>query len=137
VLREAGAEYGAATGRPRRVGAFDIPASKYGIMMQGADEIALTKMDVLSYFDKIPVCTAYEIDGKQTTQFPSGDKLMRAKPVFEYMDGFKTDISNCRKAEDLPGAALKYIRYIENAVGCPVRYVSVGAGRDEYLTMRD
>jgi len=135
ALREAGAEYGAATGRPRRVGAFDIPASKYGVMIQGADEIALTKLDVLSYFDKIPVCIAYEIDGRRCEQFPLGDKLLQAKPVFVYLDGFKTDISKCRKAEDLPDAAVKYIKYIEGAVGCPIRYVSVGAGRDEYLTM--
>ena len=135
ALREAGSEYGAATGRPRRVGAFDIPASRYGVMIQGADEVALTKLDVLSYLDTIPVCTAYEIDGKRCEVFPSGDKLLRAKPVFVYLDGFKTDISKCRKPEDLPDAAVKYIKYIENAVGCPIRYVSVGAGRDEYLTM--
>ena len=134
-LREAGAEYGAATGRPRRVGAFDIPASKCGVMMQGASEIALTKLDVLSYLDKIPVCTAYEIDGIKTDQFPCGDKLTRAKPVYEYLEGFKADVSKCRKAQDLPDAAVKYIRYIENAAGCPIRYVSVGAGRDEYLKM--
>ena len=135
ALREAGAEYGAATGRPRRVGAFDIPASRYGVMVQGADEIALTKLDVLSYFDKIPVCTAYEIDGRRCDQFPSGDNLEKAKPVFEYLDGFKTDISQCRKIQELPDAAVAYIRYIENSVGCPIRYVSVGAGREEYLTM--
>ncbi|MCL2267160.1 MAG: adenylosuccinate synthase [Treponema sp.] len=135
VLREAGAEYGAATGRPRRVGAFDIPASRYGVITQGADVIALTKLDVLSYFEKIPVCTAYEIDGIKTGQFPCGDKLSKAKPVFEYLEGFKTDISKCRKIDDLPQAAVKYIRYIEKAIGCPIRYVSVGAGRDEYLKM--
>jgi len=134
-LREAGAEYGAATGRPRRVGAFDVVASKYGVMMQGASEIALTKLDVLSYLDKIPVCTAYEIDGVKTDQFPSGDKLTKAKPVFEYLEGFKTDVSKCRKAQDLPDTAIKYIRYIEKAVGCPIRYVSVGAERDEYLKL--
>jgi len=134
-LREAGAEYGAATGRPRRVGAFDVVASKYGVMMQGASEIALTKLDVLSYLDKIPVCTAYEIDGVKTDQFPSGDKLTKAKPVYEYLEGFKADVSKCRKANDLPDAAVKYIRYIEKAVGCPIRYVSVGAGRDEYLKL--
>jgi len=135
TLREAGAEYGAATGRPRRVGAFDIPASRYGVMTQGANEIALTKLDVLSYMDKIPVCAAYEIDGKRCEHFPLGDKLEKVKPVFEYLDGFKTDISKCRKPKDLPNAALKYIRYIEKAVGCPIRYVSVGAGRDEYLKL--
>ena len=136
MLREAGAEYGAATGRPRRVGGFDIPASRYGTNVQGADELALTKLDVLSYLDKIPVCVAYEIDGIKTDRFPSGDKLMKAKPVYEYLDGFKTDISKCRKAEDLPAAAVKYIQYIESAVGCPIKYVSVGAGRDDYMAMR-
>ena len=135
ALREAGAEYGAATGRPRRVGAFDVPASRFGVMTQGANEIALTKLDVLSYMDKIPVCVAYEIDGEKHERFPSGDKLTRARPVFEYLDGFKTDVSKCRKADDLPKAAVKYIRYIEKAVGCPIRYVSVGAGRDEYLKL--
>ena len=134
-LREAGAEYGAATGRPRRVGAFDIPASKYGIQMQGADTLALTKLDVLSYLNIIPVCTAYEVDGVQTDRFPSGDQLLRAKPVYEYLEGFKTDISQCRKAAELPAAALNYIRYIENAVGSPIKYVSVGPGRDDYLVL--
>jgi adenylosuccinate synthase len=133
ALREAGAEYGAATGRPRRVGGFDVPASRYGVQVQGADELALTKLDVLSYLDKIPVCTAYEIDGVKTNCFPSGSALMKAKPVYEYMDGFKIDISKCRKAEDLPEAAVKYIRFIENAVDCPIKYVSVGAGRDDYI----
>ncbi len=136
ALREAGAEYGAATGRPRRVGGFDVPASIYGVAVQGAGSLALTKLDVLSYLDKIPVSVAYEVDGVRTTRFPTGDKLMRAKPVYEYLEGFKTDISGCRRPEDLPAAARRYVRYIEEAVGCPVRYVSVGAGRDDYITMR-
>ena len=136
ALREAGGEYGAATGRPRRVGGFDVVASRYGIRVQGADEIALTKLDVLSYMDKIPVCVAYSIDGATTESFPSGDKLLRAEPVYEYLDGFKTDISKCRKPEDLPAEALRYIEFIENAVGCPINYVSVGAKRDDYLKMR-
>ncbi len=136
ALREAGGEYGAATGRPRRVGGFDIPASRYGVQVQGANELALTKLDVLSYLDKIPICAAYEIDGVNCADFPAGDRLMRAKPVYEYLDGFKTDISKCRKSEDLPTEAKEYIRFIENAVGCPIKYVSVGPGRDEYLTMK-
>ena len=135
ALREAGGEYGAATGRPRRVGGFDIPASKYGILMQGADEIALTKLDILSYCDKIPVCVAYDVDGVQTKQFPTGDKLMRAKPVYEYLAGFKADVSKCRKAEDLPKEAMDYIRYIEKETGCPIKYVSVGPGREDYLKL--
>jgi adenylosuccinate synthase len=136
ALREAGAEYGAATGRPRRVGGFDIPASRYGVKVQGADVIALTKLDVLSYLDRIPVCVAYEIDGVRCTQFPFGDRLKKAKPVYEYLEGFKTDISGCRKPGDLPETAVRYIRLIEKAVGCPIDYVSVGAGRDDYIIMR-
>ena len=135
ALREAGAEYGAATGRPRRVGGFDVPASAYGVATQGADALALTKLDVLSYLDRIPVCVAYEVDGVRTTSFPSGAKLQRAKPVYEYLEGFHTDISACRRPEDLPEAALRYIRYIERAVGCPIQYVSVGAGREDYLVL--
>ncbi len=135
ALREAGAEYGAATGRPRRVGGFDVVASVYGVKVQGADELALTKLDVLSFLDKIPVCVAYDIDGKRTTAFPTGDRLSRAKPVYEYLEGFNADISRCRKPEDLPKAALSYIRYIEDAVGCPIKYVSVGAQREDYIVM--
>jgi len=136
ALREAGAEYGAATGRPRRVGGFDVPASRYGVRVQGTDALALTKLDVLSYLDKIPVCVAYEIDGQRCEDFPVGDRLMRAKPIYEYLEGFKTDLSGCRKPEDLPKAARNYIEFIEKAVGCPIRYVSVGAGRDDYIEMR-
>lgn len=133
-LRAAGGEYGAATGRPRRVGPFDIPASRYGVKVQGADYIALTKMDVLSYLDKIPVCVAYDIDGEVTTTFPTGERLNRAKPVVEYLDGFG-DVSGCRTYDSLPESAKKYISYIEKAVGCKIKYVSVGAERDEYIQM--
>ena len=134
ALRKAGGEYGAATGRPRRVGPFDVPASRYGVKVQGADDIALTKMDVLSYMDKIPVCVAYDVDGVKTTVFPTGEKLNRAKPVIEYVDGFG-DVSKCRNKSELPENAKKYIEYLEKAVGCHIRYVSVGAGRDEYIDM--
>lgn len=133
-LRKAGGEYGAATGRPRRVGPFDVPASRYGVKVQGADYIALTKMDVLSYLDKIPVCVAYDVDGEITTSFPTGERLNRAKPVIEYMEGFG-DVSACRTYESLPEVAKKYIAYIEKAVGCKVKYVSVGAERDEYIKL--
>ena len=134
ALRKAGGEYGAATGRPRRVGSFDVPASRYGVKVQGADAIALTKLDVLSYLDKIPVCVAYDVDGVKTTVFPTGEKLNRAKPIIEYVDGFG-DVSKCRNKSELPENAKKYIEYLENAVGCHIRYVSVGAGRDEYIDM--
>jgi len=133
ALREAGAEYGAATGRPRRVGAFDIVASRYGIQVQGADEIALTKLDVLSYMEKIPVCVAYRTGNKIIEKFPAGDDLINAEPVYEYLDGFKQDISKCRHPNELPKEAFDYIRFIEEATGVGIKYVSVGAGRDDYF----
>ena len=136
ALREAGGEYGAATGRPRRVGGFDVVASRYGAKMQGCSYIALTKLDVLSYMEKIPVCVAYEIDGRQTENFPASiDLLNAAKPVYEYLPGFHCDISGCRSKEDLPREALQYIRYIEQAVRCPIKYVSVGAERDAIIQL--
>ncbi len=132
-LRKAGGEYGAATGRPRRVGPFDVPASRYGVRMQGADEIALTKMDVLSGFETLPVCVAYEVDGVRTTNFPTGAALDRAKPVIEYVPGWNCDITGCRSWDELPKAAQDYILYLEKAVNCPIKYVSVGAEREQYL----
>ena len=135
-LRKAGGEYGAATGRPRRVGPFDVVASKYGVRIQGATEIALTKMDILSYMKKIPVCVAYEIDGKQTTTFTTDRvKLAEAKPVIEYVDGWGCDISGCRTREELPEAAIRYVEYIEKLTECRIKYVSVGAARDQYVEM--
>ena len=135
ALRDAGGEYGAATGRPRRVGGFDVPASRYGVLMQGPDELAVTKLDVLSYLDKIPVCVAYELDGARTDEFMVGDSLNRAKPVYEEMDGWKSDISGCRTFSDLPGNAQRYVRFLEEAVSCRIRYVSVGAERDQYIEL--
>ena len=134
-LREAGGEYGAATGRPRRVGPFDIPASRYGVRVQGADEIALTKLDVLSGHDKLPGCVAYDVNGNLTKEFPFGADLDAAKPVFEYLPGWNCDISKCRKPEDLPKEAMDYVRYIEKEVGCKIRYVSVGAEREAYIEL--
>ena len=135
-LRTAGGEYGAATGRPRRVGGFDVVASRYGTKMQGCSYVALTKLDVLSYMEKIPVCTADEIDGNRVDTFPSGiEELNCAKPIYEYLPGFQCDISGCRTVDDLPKAALEYIRYIEKEIECPIKYVSVGAERDAYITM--
>ena len=133
ALRAAGGEYGAATGRPRRVGGFDVPASRYGVQMQGADVIALTKMDVLSYLDKIPVCVAYEVNGVRTEKFPSGVDLRDAKPIYEYLPGWQCDISSCRRFEDLPKAAQDYVLYIEKATKCNIRYISVGPDRDAYM----
>ena len=103
--------------------------------VQGATEIALTKLDVLSYLEKIPVCTGYEYNGEKLDRFPMGVKLRDAKPVYEYFDGWHCDISGCRKYEDLPEAARNYVEFIEDAVGCPVQYVSVGAERDAYIKL--
>ena len=136
ALRAAGGEYGAATGRPRRVGPFDVVASRYGVTLQGSDYLAITKMDVLSYLEKIPVCVAYELDGHQIQDFPYGDDLNRAKPVIEYLDGWNCDIGHCRTVEDLPKAAYDYVKFIENAVGCPIRYISVGAEREDYIEIK-
>ncbi len=136
ALREAGGEYGAATGRPRRVGGFDVVASRYGTKMQGCTYVALTKLDVLSYMEKIPVCVAYEIEGRRVDVFPASiEKLNAAKPVYEYLPGFQCDISGCRSVDDLPKEALDYILYIEGVIECPIKYVSVGAERDAYITM--
>ena len=132
-LRALGGEYGAATGRPRRVGGFDVVASRYGVRVQGATEIALTKLDVLSGYGDIPVCTHYDVDGAITDSFPSGGALERAKPVYEYLPGFDGDISACRRFEDLPKAAQAYVEYCEQAVGCRISYVSVGAGREQII----
>lgn len=129
-LREAGGEYGAATGRPRRVGPFDVVASAYGIRCQGADEIALTKLDVLSNMEELEICTAYELNGKIIHDFPFPDVLPACKPVFEKVKGWHCDISGCRRAEELPKEALDYIRLIERLCNCKITYVSVGAERD-------
>ena len=132
-LREVGNEYGAKTGRPRRVGPIDLVATRYGVEVQGATNIALTKLDVLSYLDKIPVCARYELDGKQTDAFPFPAVLAEAKPVIEYVDGWKCDISGVRRWEDLPQAARDYVLLVETAIGCPIGYVSVGPERDSII----
>ena len=134
-LREAGGEYGAATGRPRRVGGFDVVASRYGVQLQGATELAVTKLDVLSGMEKIPVCTAYELDGKRIDAFPLEPALERCTPVYEYLPGFDGDITGCRKFSELPQTAQDYVRYLEDTVKCPIKYVSVGADRDQYIQM--
>ena len=132
-LRQAGFEYGAKTGRPRRVGPIDLVATRYGAEVQAATEIALTKLDVLSYMDRIPVCTAYRIGSEKTSLFPFPAALEDATPVIDYMDGWKCDISGVRKWEDLPRAAQEYVLFIEKAIGCPITYVSVGPERDSII----
>ena len=132
-LREAGGEYGAATGRPRRVGPIDIPATRYGVRMQGATEIALTKLDVLSYMKEIPICIDYEIDGERTGEFPFPARLAKAKPVEITMPGWNCDISGVRCFEDLPEAARNYVEFIEKQLEVHISYVSVGAEREAII----
>ena len=133
ALREAGAEYGAKTGRPRRVGPLDIVATRYGVQVQGATNIALTKLDVLSYMEQIPVCAHYELGGKVIDEFPFPALLAEAKPVMEYKEGWKCDISGVRTWEDLPQAAKDYVTYVEEQIGCHIGYVSVGPERDSII----
>ena len=132
-LREAGAEYGAATGRPRRVGPMDIVATRYGVAMQGATEVALTKIDILSYMEQIPICVQYELNGVKTDDFPFPAAIAEAKPVIEYMPGWMSDVSKCRSFDELPKAAQDYILYIEKNIGCRISNISVGAARDEII----
>ena len=133
-LREAGNEYGAKTGRPRRVGPVDLVATRYGVQVQGATEIALTKLDVLSYLDEIPVCAHYERNGEMTDKFPFPAALEDCKPVIETVKGWKKDISGVRTWEDLPEEAKAYVQMIEKAIGCPIRWVSVGPERESIIT---
>ena len=132
-LREAGAEYGAKTGRPRRVGPIDLVATRYGVEVQGATNIALTKLDILSYMKEIPVCAAYEIDGEITHEFPFPAVLEKAKPVVKYLPGWGCDISGVRTWADMPQAARDYVEYVEQAIGCHIGYVSVGAERESLI----
>jgi adenylosuccinate synthase len=130
MLREAGAEYGAKTGRPRRVGPLDLVATRYGTEMQSATGLAVTKMDVLSYLDEIPVITGYIVNGRKTDRFPFPALLSKADAYIEYVPGWKSDISWAREWDDLPPEARNYITMIEEYTGCPVTYISVGAERD-------
>lgn len=133
ALRAAGFEYGAKTGRPRRVGAIDLVATRYGVEVQAATEIALTKLDVLSYMEKIPVCVRYSINGRETDRFPFPAAMNEAKPVIEYVPGWQCDISAVRTWDELPKAAQDYVLLIEKAIGCPITYVSVGPERDSII----
>ena len=128
-----GGEYGATTGRPRRVGWFDCVASRYGCRVQGTTDVAFTVLDVLGYLDEIPVCVAYEIDGEQTTEFPTTSKLNRAKPVIEKLPGWKTDIRGIRKYEELPENCRTYIEFVEKKIGFPITMISNGPGRKDII----
>ena len=128
-----GGEFGATTGRPRRMGWFDCVASKYGCRMQGTTDVAFTVLDVLGYLDEIPVCTGYEIDGKVTTDFPTTTLLEKAKPVFEVLPGWKTDIRGIKNYEDLPENCRKYIEFVEKQIGFPITMISNGPGRNDII----
>lgn len=132
-LRQAGGEYGAKTGRPRRVGPLDIVATRYGVEVQAATTIALTKLDVLSDLEQIPVCLRYRIDGEETDRFPFPSELDRAEPVLTTLPGWKQDISHIRRWEELPAEAQNYVEFVEKEIGCPIGYVSVGPERDSII----
>lgn len=132
-LREAGGEYGAATGRPRRIAWMDLVATRHGIELQGATKIALTKMDVLSHLDEIPVCVGYRLNGEVTREFPFTPELAACEPVYEMLPGWKADITSVREFSALPKAAQDYILFLEKNLGCPIAYVSVGAERDQII----
>lgn len=128
-----GGEYGATTGRPRRVGWFDAVATRYGCRIQGTTEVAFTVLDVLGYLDEIPVCVGYEIDGQVTKDFPTTDRLEKAKPVFTTLPGWKCDIRGIRKYEELPENCRRYIEFVEKEIEAPIAMVSNGPGRDDII----
>ncbi len=128
-----GGEFGATTGRPRRVGWLDTVASRYGVRMQSATQVALTVLDVLGYLDEIPVCTAYDIDGEITKDFPVTARLAKAKPVFTVLPGWKCDIRGIKKFEDLPENCKKYIEFVEKEIGVKITMISNGPGRSEII----
>lgn len=128
-----GGEFGATTGRPRRMGWFDCVASKYGCRLQGTTDVAFTVLDVLGYLDEIPVCTGYEINGEVTTEFPVTSLLEKAKPVLTKLPGWKCDIRGIKKYEELPENCRKYIEFIEGQIGYPITMVSNGPGRDDII----
>ena len=128
-----GGEFGATTGRPRRMGWFDCVASKYGCRLQGATDVAFTVLDVLGYLDEIPVCTGYEIDGKVTTEFPTTGRLEKAKPVLETLPGWNCDIRGIKNYDDLPVNCRRYIEFVEEQIGYPITMISNGPGRDDII----
>ena len=128
-----GGEFGATTGRPRRMGWFDAVASKYGCRMQGTTDVAFTVLDVLGYLEEIPVCVGYDIDGEVTTDFPTTTLLEKAKPVYETLPGWKCDIRGIKKYENLPENCRKYIEFVEEKIGFPITMISNGPGRDDII----
>ena len=128
-----GGEYGATTGRPRRMGWLDLVAARYGCMVQGATAVAFTVLDALGYLDEIPVCVGYELDGKRIDTFPPTSQLKRCKPILEVLPGWKCDIGGIKKYEDLPENARKNVEFAEKGIGVPITMVSNGPARDDII----
>ena len=138
ALRRIGGEVGVTTGRNRRCGWFDAPIARYATRVNGLTDFFLTKLDVLTGWEKIPVCVAYEVDGKRVEEVPASQSdFHHAKPIYEYLDGWKEDISNCKKFEDLPINAQKYVQYLEKISGAPMSAIGVGPGRDQTIVVND
>jgi adenylosuccinate synthase len=137
-LRTIGGEIGVTTGRARRCGWYDAPIARYAVRVNGLTDFFLTKLDVLTGWDKIPVCVAYEIDGKRVEELPASQSdFHHAKPIYEYMPGWKEDISKARKVSDLPKAAQDYVAFLEKISGAPISAIGVGPGRDETIVVKD
>ena len=138
ALRRIGGEVGVTTGRNRRCGWFDAPIARYATRVNGLTDFFLTKLDVLTGWEKIPVCVAYEIDGKRVEEVPASQSdFHHAKPIYEYLDGWKEDISNCKKFEELPTNAQKYVKYLEEISGAPMSAIGVGPGRDQTIVVKE
>ena len=138
ALRRIGGEVGVTTGRNRRCGWFDAPIARYATRVNGLTDFFLTKLDVLTGWEKIPVCVAYEIDGKRVEEVPASQTdFHHAKPIYEYVDGWKEDISNCKKFEDLPVNAQKYVKYLEKLSGAPMSAIGVGPGRNQTIVVKE
>ena len=138
ALRRIGGEVGVTTGRNRRCGWFDAPIARYATRVNGLTDFFLTKLDVLTGWEKIPVCVAYEVDGKRVEEVPASQSdFHHAKPIYEYLDGWKEDISNCKKFEDLPINAQKYVQYLEKISGAPMSAIGVGPGRDQTIVVKE
>jgi adenylosuccinate synthase len=137
-LQEAGGEYGTTTGRPRRCGWYDVPIARYAARVNGVTDFVLTKLDVLTGWERIPVCVAYDIDGVRHDELPmTQSEFHHAKPVYEYLEGWQEDISGCRTLDDLPKAAQAYIKALEEMSGRPFSAIGVGPGRDQTVVVHD
>ncbi|MFM7860147.1 MAG: adenylosuccinate synthetase, partial [Candidatus Nanopelagicaceae bacterium] len=137
-MGEVGHEFGTVTGRKRRCGWFDAPIARYATRVNGLTDFFLTKLDVLTGWEKIPVCVAYEVDGKRVEEVPASQTdFHHAKPIYEYLDGWTEDISNCKRFEDLPINAQKYVKYLEKISGAPMSAIGVGPGRDQTIVVKE